>query len=196
MELSKPDRDNGVITGQSGDIPSVRLFFNDRISTFITLWYDADIHAFFQCIWRVVPRAPGDLGYLDSCAFDSPMADAMSGIITRYGSKMPRVRNISGRNGGRPISGMDALRSKAKPDMIDTVAYIVFGPVYDDPAHTNNGRTPSGKNPRRLVGRPSNLSNEPCCSTSSTMQGIIQTTEAYRYLETPGKIACLPPSAT
>lgn len=195
MELVKPDRDNGsnnwAVSGSRTRSGSPILCNDPHLGLNLpSLWYEMQISTpSFNAYGVSFPGAPGVIiGYNDSCAFGFTNGgrDVRDYYEIRFKDATRQEYFFQG-EWRKTDFRYERIKIKGKPDMIDTVAYTVFGPVMYDPAYTNNGRTPSGKN-YAVCWSAHNPSNELMLFNKlNHARNYADYREACRYLETPGQ---------
>ncbi|HEY0680284.1 MAG TPA: penicillin acylase family protein [Chitinophagaceae bacterium] len=151
---SKPDRDNGsnnwAVSGSKTASGRPILCNDPHLSLNLpSLWYEMQIHTpEFNAYGATFPGAPCIIiGFNDSCAwgFTNGMRDVRDYYEIEFKDK---TRDLYKFNDGWKQTEwtVEKLKVKGRPDLTDSVAYTLFGPVMYDPTFTENGHTPNEKN--------------------------------------------------
>lgn len=195
LELVKPDRDNGsnnwAVSGSRTKSGAPILCNDPHLGLNLpSLWYEMQISVpGFNAYGVSFPGAPGVIiGFNDSIAFG----------FTNGGRDVRDYYEIQFRDASRQeylFNGAwkktefryERIKVKGKPDVMDTVAYTVFGPVMFDPSYTNNGRSSAKKN-YAVCWSAHNPSNELMIFNHlNHAKNYEDYRLACRYLETPGQ---------
>lgn len=193
-EASKPDRDNGsnnwAVAGSKTKSGAPILCNDPHLGLNLpSLWYEIQLSTpGFNAYGVSFPGAPGVIiGFNDSCAFG----------FTNGGRDVRDYYEIQFKDEKRteywfnqqwmPTTfRYERIKIAGKPDLIDTVAYTVLGPVMYDASFTGN-RATNQKN-YAVHWSAHNASNELMLfSILNRARNYSDYLEATKYLETPGQ---------
>lgn len=145
----KPDPDNGsnnwAVSGTKTKSGFPILCNDPHLSLNLpSLWFEVQIHTpEFNAYGASFPGAPCVIiGFNDSCAwgFTNGMRDVRDYYEIKFQDESRKAYLFN--NEWRETTWrIDTLKIKGRPDMIDSVAYTIFGPVMFDKSFTENGRT-------------------------------------------------------
>lgn len=192
--LLKPDRDNGsnnwAVAGSKTTTGAPILCNDPHLGLNLpSLWYEMQLSTpGFNAYGVSFPGAPGIIiGFNDSCAFG----------FTNGGRDVRDYYEIQFNNETRSEYMFDSVWRKTefryerikiagKPDMIDTVAYTIFGPVMFDPSYSG-GRSRQSKN-YAVTWSAHNPSNELLLFNKlNHAKNYTDYLDAVKSLETPGQ---------
>lgn len=193
--LFKPDRDNGsnnwAVAGSKTASGAPILSNDPHLGLNLpSLWYEIQLSTpAFNAYGVSFPGAPGVIiGYNDSCAFGFTNGgrDVRDYYKIQFKDESRREYLYNG-EWIKTDFRIERIKIKGKPDLLDTVAYTVFGPVMFDHSYTGDGLS-SGKDHYAVKWSAHNPSNELMIFHKlNHARNYADYLDACRYLETPGQ---------
>ena len=149
-EPLKPDRENGsnnwAVSGAKTKSGHPILCNDPHLGLNLpSLWYEIQLNTPSMNVYGAsFPCAPGVIiGFNDSCAFG--VTNGGRDVRDYYSIQFDEAKKQYYFNGSWVDASLriERIKIKGKPDMLDTVAYTVFGPIIFDKNYT--GRSSNGK---------------------------------------------------
>lgn len=195
----KPDRDNGsnnwAVSGTKTRSGSPILCNDPHLSLNLpSLWFEVQIHTpEFNAYGASFPGAPNVIiGFNDSCAwgFTNGMRDVRDYYEVKFQDDSRKNYFYNGQ-WHETSWRIDTVRTKGRPDMIDSVAYVSFDgvkcPVMFDKSFTENGRT-DGNHYYAVRWKGHDASNEQrLFYDMNKAKNYADYTQAIEHLNTPGQ---------
>lgn len=191
----KPDPDNGsnnwAVSGSKTQSGRPILCNDPHLSLNLpSLWFEVQIHTpSYNVYGASFPGAPCVIiGFNDSCAwgFTNGMRDVRDYYQIEFQDDSRKAYRFN--NEWRNTTWrIDTVKIKGRPDMIDSVAYTLFGPVMFDNSFTENGRT-SGSHHYAVRWKGHDPSNEQkLFYNMNKARNYDDYREAIQHLHTPGQ---------
>ncbi|HYF30096.1 MAG TPA: penicillin acylase family protein [Chitinophagaceae bacterium] len=193
--LVKPDADNGsnnwAVAGSKTQSGKPILCNDPHLSLNLpSLWFEMQVHTpTYNVYGASFPGAPCVIiGFNDSCAwgFTNGMRDVRDYYQIEFQDESRNAYRFN--NEWRNTTWrVDTVKTKGRPDMIDSVAYTLFGPVMFDKSFTENGRT-SGNHQYAVRWKGHDPSNEQLMFYGmNKAKNYNDYLEAIQHLHTPGQ---------